>query len=438
MHLKFAKYLENDGSRQYRKIAFNYYLGGNINESAIFYLKEIEELLNSGCYNSSSIYIDEFENKFEALIITNHFIKSEFDFLKARNMFHNVQYVLAKDAFSALLKYNNDNKYNAECHRWMARTLLKLESSIDFNNALDHLEEVKNYYNKTNDFSKLGDTLLDFIVAYGHSNNIEKANELYMEAEICYNLAKDSIGMLRLVRKSIIFMNAHLSAPLIADAANKWGILNIIHEKIMCLNNAAVQYFYIQDYNRSEQMLKEAIEESISFNDFGTVYLHNNMGLIQIFKGKYDLANKNLEEAKKGKYRLVEQLIVDINLSAVNFFEKGVKSTHAFLNEVYATAMSTDEHAYIIPATINLALSEIQMSNIERGIVLLESLYKCISKHYAHELYLWYRELYKLYQLNANSKIAILEEIYKKDVNIQKYATYPEFAYITMEYWSDN
>jgi tetratricopeptide (TPR) repeat protein len=235
-------------------------------------------------------------------------------------------------------------------------------------------------------------------------------------------------------------MEPELSAPILAQTAKAWRMLNVPHEEIMCLNNAAVQYICLQNYDNAENILKEAIERSLSIDNFGYVYLNNNMGLIHMFRGNKKLAVRNFLEAKKGKFRFVEQLIVDINLSVFHYLEKGVVATYPTLKELYTKAVTVGEYAYIIPTVINLGLAKIEMGDTDEGIKLLESIQKPIKTHNAFETHIWYKTLYKYYNETDTTKMEDLEKNFGKTVNsyAECQSDCPQMAYVTMEYWSDN
>jgi hypothetical protein len=166
------------------------------------------------------------------------------------------------------------------------------------------------------------------------------------------------------------------------------------------------------------------------------------MGIIHIFKGNKKLAIKNFQEAKKGKFRFVEQLIVDINLSAFSCFENDATTTtmYPILKELYVKATTIGEYAYIIPTAINLALAEIKIGNTEEGIRLLESLEKTIKGRDAFELLLWYKTLYEHYHKNDHTKMDNLHQNFGEIVDYysELYPEHPQVIYVTMEYWSDN
>jgi hypothetical protein len=441
IHHLIAKHLELNPSRfSHIKIAHHYYLAKEYAKFAEHYLAEIKKLMEDGCYKSAMRLIDNLSEQHEFAIFISGRL-NDFLILKGRAKFHNISYIEAIEILASLLNSNDCDENNAECAKWLAKTYLKLDSQDDFNRSLVYLKVAEDYYRKKKDYSSLGDILLDFIVAYAHMNNKEEAEKLYRQAEICFNAAKDMIGLLRLQRRTIIFMDAKVSAPILYKVANSWGKMNVIHEKIMCLNNAAVQYFYLNEYGKAKEILLEALNESINFDDFGMVYIHNNLGIINSINGDTKMSCRNYDQARKGKYRAVEQLIVDINKSIISLMDKMSEATLSLLEDIYKRALLTGEESYIVPSAINLSIALRQNDKNEQIATILESIEKSMSKYHDYERVIWYDLLYGYY-LDISDKIKLDNLVARYGAQISTYKNAhpnaPKYAYTTMEYWSDN
>lgn len=434
LHFKIGQYLETrQTNHSLLTIAKHYQLAGEIEKAVTFSLKEIELLLNSGCFFSAQSLVNEVKHKYEFELTFN----DKFKFLEGRTQFHNAQYSTALNIFESLLNCTSDSTIRAKYSLWLARVFLKLDSQNHFLKALTYLEDAK----KTNNSYAYGDLLLEFIVAYAHLNNKEKAEELYIEAEHYFNASKDKIGMLRLHRKSIIFMEAKVSVGLLVKTAQQWGRLNVMHEKIMCLNNAAVQYLYLQRYDDAKNTLEEALENSRALNGFGKLYLINNMGLVNIFMNNNYEAHQNFNIIANNECRSVEKLIININQGALLFAEKGGDIAYSRLNELYKIANAIGENAYIVPTTINLGLAFIEKNEIDNAIIILKSIQNIIHEYSSFELAIWYNALIKCYTINQNCNlINDLQNTFVKSVNsyLLNYPDSPQVAYITIEFWSDN
>lgn len=441
IHLLAAKYLENKMSgRNYLKIAKNFKLGGEINKAIEYYLKEIESLLDRGCYRTCEIILGDFEDNYRFSILFNLDQKTTYEFLRARFLFHNAQYSSAKEAFLEILKKTDDEELKMGCYRWLAKIFLKLDTQFDFYEALQCLNTLKIYHEEKNNYSILGDVLLDFIVAYAHMNNREKSRELYQEAEVYFNKVNDKIGMLRLQRRSIIFMDNKLSACLLLQTAKTWESLNVAREQIMCLNNAATQYIYSHEYDKAEQILTEAIENSETLDNFGRIYLYNNMGIVQCLKNNISAAKEYFFNAKKTATRVVDQIVIDINLGLYYFHSNESTDVLTILEGLYQQSLRTGEDAYIVPAALNYAIILLRKGMPEKCLYLLETIQESIKIYTTHEFALWYETLFELYGTYNPQKQQQLFQLYSTKVKMyqQRYPKYPHFVFCTLEFWSDS
>lgn len=445
IHLQIANYLENSNNiKSNIKISLHYKLAGEYEKSAIYFIKEVESLLDYGCYQAALDKINYFYSEYDSELLTSSQLRYQALFLKGRIYFHIVQYQSAIEVFSQLIE-------NIPCdfeeligisNKWLARCYLKLSSQEDFNIALNHLQIAKDIFLKADKFSEIGDILLDFIVAYAHMNQKYKAASFYKEAEIYFNKANDKIGMLKLHRKCIIFMTPKLAAPILKSVAKSWERLKVFHEEIMSLNNAAVEYLALFDLEEVKNLLLKALSISIDLNGFGQVYIYNNLGILNIFRGDYISADNNFNEARKGSFRFVEQLIVDINKSALIALKDGLKAASPFINRAYRNALKVNENDYTIPATVNWGILNFTEGRIHLAIELLISLEPYMIEYFNNYIFIiWYNTVYNaLLQIDARQAIEFSKK-YKTNIN-NYYKThpenYPQYALIPMEFWSEN
>lgn len=446
IHHRIAEYLENiQGNVSNIKIAIHYKLAGDYEKSLSFYIKEVESLLNIGCYKEALSRYSYIEDSYSIDLLSIPHLRYKALFLKGRLLFHTVQYQSAIETFVEILNEPIEEYYHeltGYIHQWLARAYLKLNTQKDFKSAIEHLEIAKQLFTKANDYSAIGDVLLDTIVAYAHMNRKDIVPSIYKDAERYFSLSNDRIGMFRLYRKCIIFMQPQVAAPILETVANGWKRFHLQHEEIMALNNAAVAYMNIHNYKKSKELLMRAFESSIDIDNFGEVYLYNNLGVLSIFLEDYHNADKNFAEARKGKYRYVEQLIVDINRTVVIGMNKGVEQALPFIKRTYKQALTVNENDYLIPATINLGIANAKLSNNQYACKLLMEQEPYIQEYYNSYIFvIWYQTLYSCSKLLNNG---LAQSLYQKyNHRSEQYLNfhsnkYPEYAIVTMEFWSEN
>lgn len=445
IHLKIADYLVNNKHKASNiKISLHYKLAGNFEKSAFYFIKEIESLLDSGCYLLASEKMSNLEDNYASELIVSLSLRYHALFLKGKILFHTIQYQSAIEIFTQLTQ-NIPCDYEeliGSSHQWLARCFLKLNTQKDFNSALNHLHIAKSKLTKTTSYSELGDILLDFIVAYAHMNQKNMAETMYKEAEQYFNIANDKIGMLRLHRKCIIFMSSKLAAPILKNVAKSWERLNIPHEEIMALTNAAVGYLNLCDYKEAESLLLKALEVSVDLDGFGQVYIYNNLSILNIYQKDYAKSDENFNEARKGRFRFVEQLIVDVNKSALIALRDGAESAFSFIERAYENALTVNENDYTVPASINWGIVNFENENVHFAAELLISQEACIAEYYNNYIFvIWYDTVYKcLLRINKDKAQAFSQKYEKR---VEYYLNthlndYPGYALIPMEFWSEN
>lgn len=443
LHLKIAKYLTKT-TVAYLKIAMHFRQAGDFENAIQFELKEIEQLLNAGCYRSAAQLSEKIENDWVGLFVLSNDKKIQYEILKGKIRFHIVQYEAAIELFTTLLGYNNcSENITAQCHHWIGRAFLKLSTQSDFKLGLDHLIQAKELYNKLNLEEDLGIVYSDLVVAYAHLNNISKAELAFKQAEHYFNNTKNIVGMLRLQRRSIIFMPPKLSAPLLMRAGDVFKKMNLQHEQIMTYNNAATQLIYAGDMDKADMMLQDALATSINLDGFGQVYIYNNLGIISYIKGDFVEASRYFESGRKGKFRLVEQLIIDVNESVVLLVKSGPVVMEPLLYRLYQKALDVGENDYIVPTGLNFAKCLVRMGNLSKGKSLLIELKEKVNLlNSDYEKYLWYSALNECFAMSND-----LENLKKlKDEisvisrnNAELYPIYKsDYSLITMQFWSDN
>lgn len=445
IHLRIADYLGENGDKASNlKISLHYKLAGNYEKSAFYFLKEIESLLDSGCYRLASDKINFLEDNYASELIISLSLRYHAIFFKGRILFHTIQYQSAIEIFTQLIKEISGDYEDliGSSHQWLARCFLKMNTQNDFNSALSHLHIAKSKFTKAKKYSELGDVLLDFIVAYAHLNQKNMAESMYKEAEQYFNMANDRIGMLRLHRKCIIFMSSKLSAPVLKNVAKSWERLNIPHEEIMALTNAAVGYLNLLDYTESDNLLFKALDVSIDLDGFGQVYIYNNLGILNIYRKDYIRADDNFKEARKGKFRFVEQLIVDVNKSAMIAMRDGAESASLFIERAYENALTVKENDYTVPASINLGIVNAENGNLQFAVELLISQESFMEEYYNSYIFLiWYNAAYLCLTNIDGDKAQVFYQKYAKKAEyyLQAHSSdYPRYALIPMEFWSEN
>ena len=63
------------------------------------------------------------------------------------------------------------------------------------------------------------------------------------------------------------------SASLLKNLATIWKRLNMLHEYIMAMTNAAVEHINLNNYGEAKLILTEALSISIDIENFGHVYI---------------------------------------------------------------------------------------------------------------------------------------------------------------------
>jgi hypothetical protein len=443
LHLKIAKYLQNTASPNFMKISLHFQQAGEQEEATIYKLKEAEQLLTSGCYDAASELIDKISEDWLALFSLSNSKKLELEVLKGKAKFHTIQYESALEIFTSILSNVNTDIERALCHRWLGRTYSKLNSQLDFLNGLNHLEIAKRYYEDLEKYEELGFVYADLVVVYAHLNRIKDAETSFKKAEHYFNNTKNTLGMLRLQRRTVIFMEAKFSANLLEKTGMILKNMNLPNEQIMTFNNAATQFIYSGNLQRAKSLLLEALSSSINLGGFGQVYLYNNLGMISYIENELDEASYYFDCGRNGKYRHVEQLIIDINESAVLAKKISADSMTTIFNRIYRKALEVGENDYIVPAGLNLAKSIGKEGNwIDAKDLLDEIKEKVNILNSDYERYIWNSIMKECTDrlasnnnlITSNKELHIQTEYF--DLNNPIYQS--DYSLVPMQFWSDN
>lgn len=443
-HLKIAHYLESSGSVNNLKIAFHFQQAGEQALSTDYHFKEAEELLTSGCYNSSSDLIDKISEDWMVLFSLTDQQKKDFEILKGKVKFHTVQYQAALEIFISILNESKGDKFTqALSHRWLGRIYSKLNSQTDFQSGLNHLETAKEYYEDMNSLEDLGFVYADLVVAYAHLNRLKEAEASFRKAEQYFNITKNKLGMLRLQRRSVIFMDIKFSAVLLEKTGLILKNMNLPNEYIMTINNSASQFIYIGELRKAKEMLMDAMSISVNVGGFGQVYIYNNLSLISYIENELGEAAEYLNLGRNSKFRFVEQLIIDINESVVLAKKMPISSMMTIFDRLYRKALEVGENDYLIPTKINFAKAVGRSGNWESASSLLYEIRPILqSRNCDYENTMWYFAIKEcLDALNVNDDTLALDEALLNNILIQSTNNkfhQSDYCLISMQFYSDN
>jgi tetratricopeptide (TPR) repeat protein len=443
LHLTIAKYLTDATELEVSPliIAYHYEQGGDFGAACEIKIGEVERLLESALFESalrlleSTLHVVE-KVSYDLTIERREYIK----ILWGRLLFHTARYNEAMDHFEPLCTSSKNRERQANAQHWMGKTLIKLASPHDFELGIVQLSRAKEYYNATGDFQALGDVLTDLVVAYAHINCFTEAEELFAEAEKSYTRANDNLGMARLQRRNVIFMESELSAPILEKVSHTFESLGVVHEMVMSLNNAATEYIYLDQCRKARELLEKAINGSLDIGGFRSAYMYNNLALIDIIESQFDAAEEKLYQAKENTSRTVVNLVLDNNEAVVQLEKFGPEHAQHAFRRILEIAKVVGENAYIIPVIINRAACLMELERYEDAInQLLEITPKKENSYSAYKYRRWYGLLRKLYShTGEHEKNSRLEQNYQWCENTpdNRYYNYP-YALIDMQFWSD-
>ena len=443
LHLAIAVHLEKmpESYADPISIAYHYEKGGNILAASKIRMSESKRLLEQALFESALRLLDGTLHMLEPI---QHQIGIDYSenikMLRSRLLFHTSRYDEAINNFYFIIKSTKNNELKAYAHNWLGKSLTKLSSLNDFKLGIEHLSLAKEFYLSVNDSKLLGDVLIDLVVAHAHSNNFKESEKLFKQAEKIFSNANDRLGMARLQRRNVIFMESELSAPILEKTASVFERSGIPHEMIMSLNNAATEYLYIDEYDKATKCLCKAIEKSLDIGGFHLAYMYNNLSLPDIIHGKYDDANKKLCQALEETNRTVVKIVIDNNMAVAQAETLGVEHAQHSFHRILETSKTVGENAYITPAVVNLAICLKKSGKYEEAITVLNTITPNQENSYSKYKYKrWLNIMLDLYNITRNGKqISLLEDKYQwcNSTHDNMYYNYT-YALIDLQFWGD-
>ncbi len=414
-------------------IAYHYEKSGDKEAAQIIRVKEAERLLESAMFQSALRLVESIQDPLLSL-------QDKVQMLRGRLLFHTGRYEESKDCFLELLSTTEKSVVTGTTNHWIGKVLTKLSSVKDFEDAIDYLNEAKNIFESENDYRSLGDVLTDLVVTHAHLNQFKDAEIQFKRAEICYNHSNDKIGMARLQRKNVIFMESELSAPIVESVANTFGDLGVIHEQIMSLNNAATEYLYCAEFEKAAQLLKAAMEKSLDLNGFKLSYMYNNLALIDCIKNEYLEAKNKLFQAMEDSRRDVDKIVISCNLAVVLANAGQLEESINILSRILDQAETVGEYSYLIPIKTNLAQCYIHRNCKQKALEILREIQPVNENSYSLYKYSkWYRLMNKLHSEleNSNKLTSSLQQYdWCLDIPDNTYYKYP-YTLIDLQFWGD-
>lgn len=442
LHLKVAEFLDINRPDEYLGIAYHYKKAGFLKESISYKMKEIQQLINRSLFESAYQLVRDCDAEIEndPSILDDEKV-TQFIFLKGKTLYYRTKYKEALEQFQRVGQMSLSEVRFAEYHRWLGKCFIKLDSQEDFEYGRIHLEDAAKTYLSQEDYKNLGRTHTDLVVAYAHLNKFEEAEKAYVNAEKYLNIAKDSIGMACLQRRSMIFMDRKFSIPILLKIAESFKKYGILHERIMALNNAATEYMYLNDLQKAKEILERALTDSVDLGDFGASYLYNNLGIIYIYLGEYNKSLECFDFAIENSNREILNLIIAVNRSVPLMKLNGPNATLSHLERTFRKALAVGEKTYALSAAINLAYANIVLENYTKALSILENIGPMDPK-YSYSSYKntkWYKLLYEVCEKIGDSEaLSNLEKKYSWCLEEKKGIFYePLFSIIDMQYWSD-
>ncbi|HUJ10673.1 MAG TPA: AAA family ATPase [Verrucomicrobiae bacterium] len=442
IHLQLAKILEASEDANVLTIAFHYEQAGEYEQAVRFKLREAERLLGGGLFLPALSVVDHVRGLISAYKVRlPSDLSTAVDTVHGRLLFHTRQYQEALNLFASLLQGAKALPEEALFHRWVGRCLLKLHSPDDFRQSVKHLQKATALYKEMADLSAEGDTHTDLVVAHAHLNQFDRAEQSFKDAEACFDRAGDQLGMARLQRRNVIFMESVVAAPILERLAHSFEEWGVPHEVVMSLNNAATEYLYLGEYDKAAELLSRAMRASVDIGDFGIAYLYCNLAVTSIVRGRHEQARECIRQARIGRLRTVEELILDTADGVLVAVTSGFGAGKAIFARILTIADTTGEQVYVMPTKINLATCLRGMGLVPEAVEVLESLKPREENTFSsYNNRKWFRLLAACYsQLGQESEREKFEAAFAW-CDLEKppssYYEYP-FALIDMQFWSD-
>ncbi|MCZ6653617.1 MAG: hypothetical protein O7D91_11395 [Planctomycetota bacterium] len=441
LHHAISQELERHNDVSPLVIAHHLEQAGQPKRAGMFKLKEAERLLESGIFEGALALVEE---RLE-FMRTSPWESTTRDIahvtlLRAKALYRLSRFKEALPALEEARKDSVEQEAIAEATRWIGRCHLKLDSQRDFESAIQHLETAAELFGRLGNSSCRADTYTDLVVAYAHANRFVEAEQAFKTAETLYNQNADRLGMARLQRRNIMFMDPGLSARIQLRLADTFRELGVPQERIMALNNAASQHIYLGETEEAEDILNNAISESADFGHFGTDYLHNNAAIASVLLGSHENAARQLAYARRYTKRAVLDLILDLTESVVVAMASPPADALPYFEHAYQKAYDIGEYSYEQPACVNLAQALLNADRPREAIEMLRSVRirrNCTYSRYKHAR--WFDLVVNCYaRLGRGEDLSAFRSEYAwaKSDRTGAYYTFP-YAFVSTQFWSD-
>lgn len=443
IHLRIAHHLEVVTDVDLVVLAEHYRRGGDLRKAIWCSCQEIERLWGMAMFSSALALARDVS--FEAQGAGARLNEGDFarvNLVLGRSLFYGMRYEDALETFHRLSLRQLSPAIRAEGYRWCGRCLAKSDSQQDFEHAIDYLKRAIAIYEESDDVHRLGEIFTDIVAIYAHLNAFEDAESAYRRAENLLNQAGDTIGMARLHRRCVIFMESRLAIPILERVADTFEAYGIPHERLMALNNAATAYLEVGGLLSAQRHLEAALQESEALDNFGYDYVANNLALYYLHSGEAERARGLLraarEHAEQVTRRAVVRLIIDVNDAAATVCLEGVENALPKLERCLRIAVSTGEATYILPAELNLARAFLAQSRFKDAWECL-SCQLPISAHSIRNRHAWYELAISASKgLGDRDAVAHIERDFAWCLDrTSDQPESPQYALIDMQFWSD-
>jgi tetratricopeptide (TPR) repeat protein len=247
--------------------------------------------------------------------------------------------------------------------------------------------------------------------------------------------------MARLQRRNVIFMESELAASILEQLARSFEAWGVPHEVVMCLNNAATEYLYLGNYDKTAKLLSRAMQVSVDIGGFGIAYLYCNLAITHIVQGRHEQARECIRQARTERLRTVEELILDTADGVLVAMTSGLEAGSAIFSRTLSIADTTGEWAYIIPLKINLAICLHGTGCVAEAMEVLRSMKPEDQRTFSpYNNRRWFRLLATCYsEMGQQAEREKFEAAFAwcgLSKPASAYYDYP-FALIDMQFWSD-
>lgn len=357
LHLEVAKAICQRDVVEPSLVAFHYDRAGDVDSALPWHIKEVERLLGIGLFRSALSVVDTlFEPSEEDALGPAHKRLNEILLLRARALFGLFRFQDSLAQLKRIEQHAKEDHLEAQVQRWLGRCFLKLASQQDFENSVAAIEWAAAKFAQLGEKQQEADCYADLVVANAHLNDFESAEVAFEIAEDLYNRNNDRLGMARLQRRNVIFMESEIAGTIQERLASTFQELGIPHERVMALNNAASVHLTLGNLEKATKLLDMAIIESVDIGDFGGAYLYNNLAIIHVLDRRFELARECVERARILSKRKILDLIIDTTESVLVACDIGVDAALKDMERVMTTAIDVGENAYMEPTVVNVAV----------------------------------------------------------------------------------